>query len=132
MAAKVGVDSKLSQTIEVGTKCTANENATGYELLYSNVSELEGLAREAIQERRRKDCEEIIKQLEKGVPLGAQQLETARLFLIGDAEAYVKSGDGRGAGSGDGRNSPEHVGLRQDLGGPLPRRVRTVVQSGVT
>jgi hypothetical protein len=66
------------------------EDSSIYSNLETEVDELRADLRESVQAATRKPMWEIIKKLRVGGALGARELELVRLWVVGDADAYVK------------------------------------------
>lgn len=70
----------------------AQENMVSGEFMRaaSFLSENKERVREKIQENTSKEISTIIKKLENGEPLTAEDLDYIKLWIVGDAESYIK------------------------------------------
>jgi hypothetical protein len=91
MAENQEVSAKLKEALEVADQCFKAESPEGYEVLNEQLEELESLARESFQEHT--DYKSLLNKLEKGSPLTADELNTLKLLIVGDAEYYLKYDD---------------------------------------
>ncbi|HBG62474.1 MAG: hypothetical protein A2Y03_07745 [Omnitrophica WOR_2 bacterium GWF2_38_59] len=87
MANIKGVIAKIKSQYE---SATSNPNTTQYWNLSSAFDELEGGLREYMQATTKDQINQIINRLEAGHSLSAEDLELIRLWLVGDADYYLK------------------------------------------
>lgn len=73
---------------EQATRCAAAENSDNYGDLDAQVETLEGRARETIQSKL--SISSLLAKLKERKPLGADDLKTLELLIVGDAESFVK------------------------------------------
>jgi hypothetical protein len=73
---------------EQAARCAATENSDNYGDLDGQVESLEGQAREAIQAKLAISA--VLAKLKERKPLGADDLKTLELLIVGDAESFLK------------------------------------------
>lgn len=82
------VQSGISKSLELATRCAASESSQNYELLEEGIDRLEADAREAFQAKL--DCRSLLSKLIAVKPLTENDLKTLELLIVGDAESYLK------------------------------------------
>lgn len=91
MAENQDVSTKLKETLDLAARSFDAENSEGYDLLHEELEELETQARKTFQ--RHEDCRSLISKLDHGAPLTADELNTLKLMMVGDADYYLKYDD---------------------------------------
>jgi hypothetical protein len=91
MAGHPEVSTKLNEALDSATKCFEAERSEGYEALREELDELESLAAEACQAQTA--YQSLAGKLENGTVLTAEELNTLKLLIIGDADYYLKYND---------------------------------------
>jgi hypothetical protein len=82
------VCARVKEALELAAQCFQAESSQGYAVLSEQLNELESSAREAFQDHT--DYKSLLNKLEKGNPLTADELNTLKLLIVGDAEYYLK------------------------------------------
>jgi len=88
MAKNLQVADRLKATLNLATRSFAAELSEGYVTLSEELDELENQARETVQSQI--DCQRLIDKLRKAKPLSAEEMNTLRLLIVGDAQYYLK------------------------------------------
>jgi hypothetical protein len=91
MADDHAVSIKLKETLDMADKCFTAENGEGYSFLREQLEELETLAERDYRDHA--DYKSIAKKLENGDTLTPDELENLKLFMVGDANYYLKYDD---------------------------------------
>lgn len=91
MADNQQVSAKLKEALAAADQCFKAETSEGYEVLNEELEELESLARESVEQHA--DIKSLLNKLDKGNPLSADELNTLKLLVVGDAEYYLKYDD---------------------------------------
>lgn len=91
MAENRDVSAKLKETLDLAARSFEAERSDGYDVLREELEELETLARRTFQDHE--DCRALVSKLEKGTPLSADDLNTLKLVMVGDADYYLKYDD---------------------------------------
>jgi hypothetical protein len=66
------------------------KDSGAYNALSFSLKSLKDLCRETLQGLTRQQIEEIIAKLKKNTPLTTQEIETVRLWIVGDVDHYLK------------------------------------------
>jgi hypothetical protein len=83
--------SKMKETLDLAARSFEAENSEGYGMLGEQLEELETLAQQSFQDHE--DCKSIAMKLESGDPLTPDELNTLKLFVVGDAAYFTKYDD---------------------------------------
>jgi hypothetical protein len=90
MATIDDVAARINETADMATRSLEAEASAGYEALDLQIRELEAQAREAFQAKLGDHFWPVVEKLEDGAPLAAAEQDMLQLFMIGDAQYYVK------------------------------------------
>jgi hypothetical protein len=82
---------KLSQTLNAAAQCAAAETSETYAVLGEQLRELETLAERSL--RSHVASQALVRKLEDGTALTADELKTIRTLIVGDADYYLKYDD---------------------------------------
>lgn len=93
MTTTLEVEQKVEQLLRQAASALENKTETGYQRLQTQIYDLEALAREVSQAKLNDLCRPILSKLENDTPLSAQERETVKLLLIGEAEHYLAHED---------------------------------------
>ena len=85
------VEAKIDELIEVAARMFRDENEARYEEFQSQITDLEGLAREAFQAKLDVLYWPILAKLEEGQPLTAAEYNILELLMVGEAQYYLKA-----------------------------------------
>jgi hypothetical protein len=83
--------SKMKETLDLAAQSFEAENGAGYGMLGEQLEELETMAQQIFQDHE--DCKSIAKKLESGAQLTPDELNTLKLFVVGDADYFTKYDD---------------------------------------
>lgn len=85
------VSTKIDEVVDTSTKCFAQEIEVNYQQFQSDVSELEGLAREAFQAKLQDMAWPLLEKLEEGQSLTTADQEVLKMLIVGEAKYYLQS-----------------------------------------
>jgi hypothetical protein len=91
MADKSGFAAKIDAALAEAAACQAQENSDAYTLLEERLHELEDMAAHALSVHP--GTGPLVRKLQAGEALSAEELETLRALIVGDAEYYLKYDD---------------------------------------
>jgi hypothetical protein len=91
VAGNLDVSTRVQEMLAAATHCFEAESSDGYAALTEQLDELETAARETVQGHA--DYRSMLTKLDRGAPLGADELRTLKLLIVGDADSYVKYDD---------------------------------------
>lgn len=91
MADDQAVSAKFKETLDMADRCFAAENGEGFSFLRESLEELETLAERDFRDHA--DYKSIAKKLENGDALTPTELDNLKLFMVGDANYYLKYDD---------------------------------------
>ena len=84
------VEDKINQIVENADQVFRHETAENYRELQDEVATLEGLAREAFQEKLEDMYWSILAKLEDGQGLTAAEHSVLELLMVGEAKYYIR------------------------------------------
>lgn len=91
MADSQDVAAKISETLNTASQLSTAETVQNYSLLRAQLDELDLLARQSLQSHV--GYKPLLTKLQQGSPLTAEELETLRSLIVGDADQYLKYDD---------------------------------------
>jgi hypothetical protein len=79
----------VDELLEWLDKAHQMETADAYSALHNRVDDLREDLRESVQALTRDQMQRVIRQLRDGKPIGEEDIRLIRLWVVGDADAYV-------------------------------------------
>jgi hypothetical protein len=84
------IEEKASTVLQHGTICLNHDTSDAYELLYTEIHQLEGMTRETFQYQFRNEYQAVIEKLKNGENLSDRDKKLLAELVIADAKSYVK------------------------------------------
>jgi hypothetical protein len=85
------VSSQISQATQMARQAVNTNSSQGYRNLATAFQKLDMLAREAFQAKLKGRYRPILSKLEGGLALDAEDVETIKLLIVGEADSYLQS-----------------------------------------
>ena len=82
------IANSIKSVQDQAARCAATESSDNYGVLDAEVETLEGQAREMVQSKLA--ISSLLAKLKERKPLGAEDLKTLELLIVGDAESFLK------------------------------------------
>jgi hypothetical protein len=82
------ISTEIQKTLDLSSRCRQAETSDNYVALEDQVGDLEGRAREVFQSQV--NISAVLPKLKQRKPLTPDDIMTLELFIVGDAEAYLK------------------------------------------
>jgi hypothetical protein len=79
----------VDETLEKIERATKTEDSSMYGVVQNSLDGLRNELRESIQELTRSEMRTVIAKLQEGSPIDDAELRLIRLWIVGDADAYI-------------------------------------------
>jgi len=84
------IEDKTAVVLQQGANSLNQDSSESYERLYTEIHNLEGMARETFQYQYRKDYQAVVEKLENGDILSEADKQLLTQLIVADAKSYVK------------------------------------------
>ena len=84
------IEEKTETILQQGARSLNHDTSEAYELLYTEVLNLEGMARETFQYQYRKDYQTVVEKLQNEESLSDDDKHLLAQLVVADAKSYVK------------------------------------------
>ena len=91
MADNADIAGRMSEALSTATQCSSAETVENYSHLAAQLQELDALAGRAL--RSHVIYQPVLTKLQQGASLTADELQTLRSLIVGDADEYLKYDD---------------------------------------
>jgi len=84
------IEDKTAVVLQQGASSLNSDTSEAYERLYTEIYNLEGMARETFQYQYRRDYQAVVEKLQNGDPLSDADKQLLAQLVVADAKSYVK------------------------------------------